>query len=498
MKEKKLYIAILWVLMVVCLFSCNQAPDNRKNDGEQPETSGLPTDDAGTTSSHKHTEANGVRENEVSPTCETTGSYEEVVYCTDCHEELSRTTKSIDKLSHSYKNGICINCQEPKASEGLNFKSNGDGTCSLSGVGSCKDTNIIVPSVSPSGDQVTAISASAFYNCVPLDSIRLPESVTSIGNDAFAYCGNLQTIVLSDNITSWGTSVFAGCSSLQYQKSDGLCYVGSEQNPYLVLVKAYDKTMTEYEVNGETVFLSNHAFASCSNAITIAIGEQVTDIGSCAFQNCSALVSITLPQALTEINESLFSGCNALEAVDIPNGITVIKNNAFAFCKSLKSIELPEGLKKIETSAFYFCSALTEITIPNSVVEIQEDVFKDCSALASVILPSGIAEISRALFKNCSSLKNITIPSGVTKIGSYAFGNCISLEEITIPAAVKTIKDNAFRKCPKLKSVRFEMTDGWQCFDVNTPVIAPLDVTNEEKNAIHLHFKYNDYTWKRE
>ena len=42
--------------------------------------------------------------------------------------------------------------------ESLAFTSNGDGTCYVSGIiGTCKDENIIIPSVSPSGDKVTAI-----------------------------------------------------------------------------------------------------------------------------------------------------------------------------------------------------------------------------------------------------------------------------------------------------------------------------------------------------
>ena len=480
MKTKKLFITVLFLILTVSFSACNQEENHNKKDEI----------------AHTHIAAEAVKENEVAPVCEKAGTYDEVVYCSECHEELTRTTKSIDKRSHSYQDGICIYCKEPKASEGLNFKSNGNGTCSLEGIGSCRDANIVVPTISPSGDRVTAVSASAFYNCASLDSIRLPESVTSIGNDAFAYCANLRTVMLSNNINAWGNGVFSGCSALQCKQSDGLRYIGSEQNPYMVLVAVDDKTKAEYEVNVQTVFISNDAFSFCSNAKNIMIGDRVIGIGSGAFQSCSSLIYITLPQHLTEINENLFSGCNSLESIQIPDGVTVIKNNAFAFCKSLKCIELPEGLEKIETAAFYFCSALIEISIPDSVTEIQGDVFKDCSELASVVLPDRITVIPTALFRNCSSLKAITIPDSVTEIGTQAFENCTSLESIVIPAAVKTIKDNAFFNCSKLKNIRFEITEGWQCFDVNTLMIDLLDLTNTEQNAAYLTFRYNQYEWK--
>ncbi len=54
-----------------------------------------------------HKEADAVKEKEVAPTCTTAGSYDSVVYCSVCKEELSRTTVVVDKLSHTYDNGIC-------------------------------------------------------------------------------------------------------------------------------------------------------------------------------------------------------------------------------------------------------------------------------------------------------------------------------------------------------------------------------------------------------
>jgi len=48
-----------------------------------------------------HTPATAVRENEVAGTCMVAGSYDEVVYCSICGAELSRTTKTIAKLGHT-------------------------------------------------------------------------------------------------------------------------------------------------------------------------------------------------------------------------------------------------------------------------------------------------------------------------------------------------------------------------------------------------------------
>ena len=48
-----------------------------------------------------HTPADAVRENEVAATCTTAGSYDEVVYCSVCKAEISRTQKTIEKIAHT-------------------------------------------------------------------------------------------------------------------------------------------------------------------------------------------------------------------------------------------------------------------------------------------------------------------------------------------------------------------------------------------------------------
>ena len=51
-------------------------------------------------------------ENEVPATCTTDGSYETVVTCSDCGEELSRETTVVPAAGHDYQDGACVNCGE--------------------------------------------------------------------------------------------------------------------------------------------------------------------------------------------------------------------------------------------------------------------------------------------------------------------------------------------------------------------------------------------------
>ncbi len=51
---------------------------------------------------HEHTAKTAVKENVVEATCETAGSYDSVVYCATCNEEISREEITIEALGHTY------------------------------------------------------------------------------------------------------------------------------------------------------------------------------------------------------------------------------------------------------------------------------------------------------------------------------------------------------------------------------------------------------------
>lgn len=94
----------------------------------------------------EHVPAAPVRENEIAATCTADGSYDEVVYCADCHYEIDREEKTI-VAAHSYgEDNICKVCGHGRATEGLRFTLNGDErsyTCS--GIGTAEGAEIYIP-----------------------------------------------------------------------------------------------------------------------------------------------------------------------------------------------------------------------------------------------------------------------------------------------------------------------------------------------------------------
>ncbi|MBQ6677315.1 MAG: hypothetical protein IJM71_04635 [Clostridia bacterium] len=60
-----------------------------------------------------HVPAEAALENETAATCTADGSYDEVVYCSVCGEELSRQTFAVPSTGHVYSNGACTVCGAP-------------------------------------------------------------------------------------------------------------------------------------------------------------------------------------------------------------------------------------------------------------------------------------------------------------------------------------------------------------------------------------------------
>ena len=63
----------------------------------------------------------------------------------------------------------------------LDYTSNGDGTCVVSGIGTYNSEKINIPSTSPTGDTVVGIGQDAFRWCYNIKEVTLPDGVINIG-----------------------------------------------------------------------------------------------------------------------------------------------------------------------------------------------------------------------------------------------------------------------------------------------------------------------------
>ena len=363
--------------------------------------------------------------------------------------------------------------------------------------------------------KVTSVIEYAFFYCLSLTSITIPDSITSIGESAFCnelkagafaiYCeASSKPSGWDDNWNSVDCPIVWDCNNNEIADDGNIYYVSEDNISYAL--KDGKAVVVGQAVNliGEVVLpasityngntynvtsIGTNAFTVCYALTSITIPDSVTSIGNQAFYNCRSLTSITIPDSVTSIGSFVFTGCSSLESIVVEEGNTIyhsegnclietdsktiiagcknsiipsdgsvtgIGDNAFDGCSSLTSITIPDSVTSIGRSAFFGCSSLTSITIPNSVTSIGDWAFINCTLLTSITIGGSVTSIGDSAFHSCSSLESITIPDSVTSIGDNAFAYCRSLESITIPDSITSIGDKAFAYCRSLESITFQ------------------------------------------
>ena len=296
-------------------------------------------------------------------------------------------------------------------------------TGTVTGTGSSSSITKAVIPAEIDGVAVTSIGDCAFYNCIGLTSVTIPDSVTSIGERAFYGCERLTSIEIPNSVTNIGNKAFSFCTGL-----------------------------TSIVIPNSVTWIGYNAFSLCTGLMSITIPNSVTHIGIYVFSGCTSLTSVTLSNSVGSI-EGAFSGCTSLMSVMIPNSVTII-NDAFSGCTSLTSVTIPNGVRFI-SGTFEGCTSLTSITIPNSVTSIGYSAFSGCTSLTSITIPNSVTYIGDYAFSGCTGLTSVIIPDSVTRIADRAFSGCTGLTSADIKAS-ESIGSYAFKDCPNIETVNVE------------------------------------------
>jgi len=342
------------------------------------------------------------------------------------------------------------------SSAGLKYTLSGK-TYVLSSIGTCKDTNIVIPAKHPdNGKAITSIGKEAFKGCTFIENISFEDDseLTSVGTYAFTDCSSLKSITIPKSVKTFNNYAFKGCTSLDEIKYKGtvsewaakisfynpqaspFCNRDPKKNKIEPRLYEFDESISDYievteinEHNFTASKISGYAFYKCYSLTSVTIPNCVTNIGRSAFSGCELLENVKIDGAPT-VSEGIFSCCYNLKFVTINKGLTTISNSMFSDCHNLPTINIPDSVTSIGSEAFKNCYIdLTTITIPDSVTSIGNRAFYGCGALIGISFgkTSELTSIGVQAFYNCDSLTSITIPDNVTSIGDDAFSGCISL-----------------------------------------------------------------------
>ena len=272
---------------------------------------------------------------------------------------------------------------------------------------------------------VTTIGHGAFYRCVSLTTMNIPNSVASIEKRAFSETG-LTSINIPSSVKTIGDNVFENCLNLtSITLSEGLESIGNECFDYCGITSlTIPASVTQI---GSSSSSGSKLYESCPpklESINVAKGNTVYD----SREDCNAIIETS--------TNTLINGC---KNTVIPEGVSAIGKYALCYCTGLKSLTIPKSVRKIESSAFRYCYNLESISVTRG--NNYYDSRSNCNAIIDIA--------KKELILGC---KNTVIPQNITKISGYAFALC-PITTITIPANITSIGSSSFYGCTKMESV---------------------------------------------
>ena len=367
-----------------------------------------------------------------------------------------------------------------------------------------KDSSYVIP------EGIRTIREKAFYGCLNLCELTIPDSVTEIESGAFECSslisdeygtikyvdgwvvgsGHTANVVLKDGTRGIAFEAFS-CDEIieKVTMPDTVKYINAyafenctnlsevllsssleniESGVFFNCMKLADIVIPDSVISITSDAFYNTALLDKQNTPVkyagkwviaaedrdkIVIKDGTKGIANNAFSGCTSLTDITIPDSVTKIGDYAFSNCNSLTEIKIPNKVKSIGGRVFWFCESLKNVTIPDSVTMIGDMAFVGCKSLTDITIPGSVTMIGDMAFSGCKSLTDITIPDSVTMIGDAAFANCTSLTDITIPGSVTMIGDHVFAGCTSLTDITIPGSVTMIGNAAFSSCTSLTDI---------------------------------------------
>ncbi|NMN01380.1 leucine-rich repeat protein, partial [Bifidobacterium panos] len=287
-----------------------------------------------------------------------------------------------------------------------------------------KNRNNIVSLSFEQGSRVTSIGESAFYSCLRLASLSLPDSLKSIDTSAFFTTPSLSEVLIPASVTTIGENAFRNSSLLKVTFAKGSAISDIGEQAFSVC-----QSLAEIDISSkEKDSVSGAPWGAQYASVKWANGTDDPQVVSVTGEDGSVWEYNTVSKTLVS-----YEGANGTGSEDlkVPSKVT------WTDSAGVKQEASPTS---IGGSAVSSKGSFKSVTIPSNITTI-ESSFQD-TQIKSLILEEGIESIGYRAFQNCG-LTEVTLPQSLTNIGTQSFVSN-DLTELTIPRKVTSLASDAF------------------------------------------------------
>lgn len=242
-------------------------------------------------------------------------------------------------------------------------------------------TDVSLPS------RIKSIGNRAFANCRNLAEVKNLNSnaLTSIGYAAFAYCndfvGENKRLQLGANLKDLGEYAFYGCLSLDNVIiPDGLKVISAHAFSHCYKLANFDfgngvEEIGDYAFYSEDIVDEKGNLLQSARGVKINLPASVKKIGNYAFFGCGRGYS------MDDMSSDIWGDGSGMDkAVSNANLGNVEEIGDFAFANAtLGDMALPDSLKSIGKYAFYNSTLKSSLIIGDNVENIDRHAFNGCS-----------------------------------------------------------------------------------------------------------------------
>ncbi len=357
--------------------------------------------------------------------------------------DTSNSKEDVENSNPSLELTVEADYENLPESQGFEFESNGDGTCTLKKIGSCSDKDIVIPEKSPAGDTVTMIAEYAFYGAEDINSIVIAGKTMELDQKAFQSC-EVEKIVITGCDLTVGENAFSYCDDvsevyISNSKLDMEAYAfydtGKDMGVKIINCtgvlddKAFQSCgVGELIISGCTLELGENIFSYCEDLVTITMDSSTLEIGKYAFYDSGDDTIVTFTNCGLNIDDKAFQSCGLI-TLNITESDTVMGENSFSYCEDLTDVVIGANNIEIGTYSFYDCTSLVNVSIAadseddNLELFIDDEAFQSCS-VQNVVIGRGKVEIGDSAFSYCEDLVSVEIKGTLSDIGDYAFYDC--------------------------------------------------------------------------